>query len=348
MNHVNRALIILASYDFESLQLTLKSLPHTVAEHERIVVILNGINTLASAIVERVARAWAAESPGNRFVVRPICSGAKAFFAIKEVLADYAPLQEVEWICKIDDDVIPLKKNWLDGLHNAYVEHSAHSKVAFTTGLINNNCWGFNELLDIFDKRKDFTAMFNYRLRGGAVNDFMPGEVNNGSFGTIWHEPYIAWWVHQWTTLNIGDFIARTSGLAPRQIARNTGYSIGCIFFERKFWLGLNHEQFNSILDEEIIHQTCQAEGRARWAVMDQPMLHLFYFNQRLANRDIIDPVAASLSGYFNDESFKAISRITMEELTINLKEEFKTLHDDLWAFLRSLVADTESSAVTQ
>jgi hypothetical protein len=37
-----------------------------------------------------------------------------------------------------------------------------------------------------------------------------------------------------------------------------------------------------------------------------------------------------------------------MEELTINLKEEFKMLHDDLWAFLRSLVADTESSAVAQ
>jgi len=348
MNHVNRALIILASYDFESLQLTLGSLPHTVADNERIVVILNGINTLASAMVERVARAWAAASPGNRFVVRPICSGAKAFFAIKEVLADYEPLQDVEWICKIDDDVIPLKKNWLDALQNAYSGQSAAGSIGFITGLINNNCWGFNELLDIFDKRKEFRAMFNYRLRGGAVNDFMPGEVNNGSYGTIWHEPYIAWWVHQWTTLNIGDFIARTSGLPQKQIARDTGYSIGCIFFEKAFWLRLDHEKFNSILDEEIIHYTCQVEGRTRWAVMDQPMLHLFYFNQRLANRDIIDPVAASLSAYFNDESFKTISRITLEELSINLKEEVKSLHDDLWSFLRSLVTDAESSPVAQ
>lgn len=43
MNPSSRALIILASYDFESLQLTLRSLTHTVDKNEKIVVILNGI-----------------------------------------------------------------------------------------------------------------------------------------------------------------------------------------------------------------------------------------------------------------------------------------------------------------
>ena len=343
MNPSSRALIILASYDFESLQLTLRSLTHTVDKNEKIVVILNGIGTLGSAMVERIARSWALEDPASRFVVRPICSGAKAFFAIKEILTDYAPLKDVTFICKIDDDVIPLKKGWLNELHEAYAALSAGGRVGFTTGLINNNCFGFNELLDIFNKREDFRSMFNYKLRGGAINDYAPGVVNNGSYGTIWQEPYLGWWVHQWTSLKIDDFISKTSNLQKLQIPRNTGYSIGCIFFEKQFWLNLDHEKFNSVFDEEIIHYTCQIEERTRWVIMDQPMIHLFYFNQRLANRDIIDDIIQSLSRYFKDETFQSVSRIGLEELTLNLKEDFKALHDDLWAFLKSLVADPES-----
>lgn len=337
-----RALLILTCYDFESLQLTLKSIEHTLDENEKVVIILNGINTRASALVERISRAWANASPANRFVVRPLCSGAKAFFAIKEVLENYQPLAGVTHICKIDDDIIPLKRNWLDSLALGYTELSKATKVGFTTGLINNNCWGFNELLDIYDKRKEYETMFNYKTRGGAADKFKAGEVNNGFYGTIWQEPYLGWWIHQWTTLQIESFIAKTASLPPVEIPPETGYSIGCLFFEKQFWLDLDHEKYQSMLDEEIIHFTCQNEKREKWAFMNEPMIHLFYFNQRIPNRDILEAVTESLSRHFNDFSFQSLVRINPEELMINLNESFKTLSDDFMSFLKSLVTEPD------
>lgn len=345
MKASDRALLILTCYDFESLQLTLKSIEHTVDKDEKIVIILNGIHTMASAIVERVSRAWASASPENRFVVRPLCSGAKAYFSIKEVLSNYEPLAGIKYICKIDDDIIPVKKNWLDTLAIGYVELSKTNPVAFTTGLINNNCWGFNELLNIYDKRKDYETMFNYRTRGGAADKFKPGEVNNNLYGTIWEEPYLAWWTHQWTSLEIPSFIVKTDELPCVEIPPETSYSIGCLFFEKKFWLDLDHVQYNSILDEEIIHLTCQNEKKGKWAFMNEPIIHLFYFNQRLANRDILEFIIDSLSAHFNDSSFKSIARISTDELIINLNEGFKTLNDDLITFLRSLVIESDNQS---
>lgn len=333
-----RALIILACYDYESLQLTLKSIEHTVCKSERIVIILNGIDTLASAIVERISRSWASKSPETRFVVRPLCSGAKAYFAIREVLSEYHPLANVKYICKIDDDIIALNNNWLDNLHSSYIRLAENSNVGFVTGLINNNCWGFNELLDIYDRRSEYASMFDYKTRGGSSDKFIAGEVNNGSYGTIWQEPYLAWWIHQWTSLNIDSYIASTQNLSLKEISPDTGYSIGCMFFEKKFWIDLDHNSYNSILDEEIIHLTCQNKGLAKWVIMKEPMIHLFYFNQRLANRDILDDIINSLSSYFKDESFRSIKRIGLNELMINMSEEFKGLNSDVITFLNSLV----------
>jgi hypothetical protein len=332
-----RALIILTCYDFESLQLTLKAIEHTVDEKEKIIIILNGIDTLASAIVERISRSWASENPNNRFVVRPLCSGAMAYFAIKEVLSEYQPLVGIKYICKIDDDIIPLKKHWLNNLASNYLDLSKISDVGFVTGLINNNCWGFNELLDIFDKRPEYTSMFNYKTRGRTSSKLKPGEVNNGTYGNIWQEPYLAWWIHQWTSLNICSFLTKTRDLAIKEIPPNTSYSIGCIFFERQFWLDLNHENYGSMLDEEMINLKCQIEGKAKWALMDQPIIHLFYFNQRLANRDILDDILNSLGSYFNDNSFGSIRRIELHELIINFNEQFKEMSGEFTTFINSV-----------
>ena len=41
-------LIVLASYDYESLQITLKSLDHTLMNKEKVIIILNGNHSLNS------------------------------------------------------------------------------------------------------------------------------------------------------------------------------------------------------------------------------------------------------------------------------------------------------------
>ena len=112
----NRALVVLAAFDYESLQLTLQSLNHTVDANEKIVVILNGKRNFATERTERLAREWASRNINNRFVVRPLCAGSVPYFGLTEIIQNYETLKDVEFICKIDDDIIPLKKSWLPNL----------------------------------------------------------------------------------------------------------------------------------------------------------------------------------------------------------------------------------------
>ena len=95
----------MAAYDFESLQLTLLALNHTVEERVPIVIILNGENSIAASKVEIVARRWVAKQPLLRKVVRPLSCGQKPIFAIQETLRNFSFLKDVDYICKLDDDV---------------------------------------------------------------------------------------------------------------------------------------------------------------------------------------------------------------------------------------------------
>ena len=85
----NRAVIVLAAYDYEALNLTLNMLDITLDPNEKIVVILNGKRCFNGEMVERIARDWAILHKKNRHVIRPLCSGGDAFFAIEEVLAKF-------------------------------------------------------------------------------------------------------------------------------------------------------------------------------------------------------------------------------------------------------------------
>ena len=42
MSNTNRALVVLAAYDYESLAVTLQSLEHILDAHEKVVEVLNG------------------------------------------------------------------------------------------------------------------------------------------------------------------------------------------------------------------------------------------------------------------------------------------------------------------
>lgn len=299
------ALIVLACKDYESLQLTLATLSHTVVNGERIIIILNGDNGLRSAIVEYVARTWCAEQPQCRFAVKPLSAPAEPFFAIKEILEEYNLLKGVKYICKIDDDIIPLKVNWLPSLLAAYQSVSRQHRIGFVTGLINNNCWGAEELLAIFHKWEEYKDIHSYRTRTGwgCRRIIEVGEMDHQDFGTMWQHPFVARWVHQWTSLRICQFIDGTNHLTIKEIPASIYYSIGCILFEKGFWIDLCPETFNSTTDEMMIYLKCRDEQYQKWAVMDQPVIHLFYNQQRQINHDLLNEIAASLASHFHDES---------------------------------------------
>lgn len=335
----NRALIVLASYDFESLQLTLKALDHTVSKEEKIVIILNGKRNYAGEQVERIARAWAIHRPEVRHVIRPLCAGSEAYSAITETLAHFPPLANVDFICKIDDDVIPLHHGWLPALANTYAaQEQKGKKMGFVTGLINNNCWGFGELVSLYNKQEEYAQINNYTSKAGGHGERLvpAGKIDTGMCGTVWQYPYLAWWIHQWTTLDLPSFVNTVKELEIKEVPLDVHYSIGCIFFKKSLWKALEKRAGHSKFDELLLHQECMDNKLTKWAVMNQPMVHLFYFLQRGANKGLVAPAAEAFASFFKDESFTAIRYVDPEERAIMLSEEMPQIEKGVREFIQS------------
>ncbi|GAB4093627.1 hypothetical protein [Flaviaesturariibacter terrae] len=323
MSIQNRALVLLAAYDYESLAITLQSLPHTVDPAEKIVVVVNGRRGhIAGEKTERVAREWALEAP-NRYVVRPLRSGLSAYQALTEAFAHYEPLKNVQYICKIDDDLIPLRRGWVDRLDAAYGELSAQGPVGFVTGLINNNSWGFAELVTIFGREEEYKRQFDYVHVAGdsAERRIAPGAIDTGVGGSVWTYPYLAWWIHQWTTLQPAQFVAGTQGGGRKQIPADIHYSIGCIFFEKSFWLSMDVNTFATDFDEKMLHYYCKDGRHSKWALLDEPMIHLFYRTQRQANAEMLPGVKSALAAFFGAPSFEDIKSLAFEDILPLLEE---------------------------
>lgn len=315
-----RAVVLLAAYDYEALFLTLTSLSHTVDEDDLVVIILNGKRGVRSAFVENTARDWAKKKP-NGYVVRPLNYGNDPYNSIKEVLEKFTPLAHVDFICKIDDDLIPLKQGWLDELHCEYIRKEKEKPVGFVTSLINNNTWGFAELLKIFDKREEYIKIMNYPSHSGE-GMVKAGAISNGVNGTIWQYPYLARWCHEWTTLDIQNYINKTNQLPTQEISLETHYSIGCIFFRKSFWNEVKTINDVTNFDELSIHLHCKSKHLCKIVVMNQPMVHLYYFVQRKSNADLIPQFARSFSNFWKDDSFLDYPKLSIEsELMVQLEE---------------------------
>lgn len=317
----HRAIVLLASYDAVSLYLTLQALNHTLSDDEMVVIILNGKRGIRSAYVEQVARDWI-KNKRNKYVVRPLNYGNDPYSSIKEVLTYFEPLKEIEYICKIDDDLIPLKQNWLDNLEQEYLKQQEIGHIGFVTSLINNNTWGFAELVSIFDKGEEYREIMNYpSVWGeGVIN---VGEIAIGVNGTVWQYPYLAKWCHEWTTLDLKQYIAKTEHLSTKEIHPNTHYSIGCIFFKKQLWHDV--EEINKLVnfDELAIHRYCQEHQLRKVAVLNQPMAHLYYFVQRKANAHLVPLFAQSFADFWQDERFLNYPKFDTETLLMMQFEEF-------------------------
>lgn len=303
MNKKNRVLLLLAAYDYESLHLTLESLSHTLENDERVVVILNGKRGIRSAVVEDVARAWSAGSP-NRVIIKPLNYGLDAYTSISEVIQKLPIIQSAEFICKIDDDLIPLKKGWVDSLHQAYLDlEKKEGPIGFVTSLINNNPWGFKQLVYLYDKDEEYQQIMNFESLSGTGR-VPAGQIADGRLGTVWQYPYLAKWVHSWTMLDIPQFINKTANEGIKEVGLDLHYSIGCMFFRKELWTSLHLLESDSNFDELLIHEYCQKNRLRKFAVMNEPMGHLFFYVQRLPNRLMMPQIKESLAAYWQDDRF--------------------------------------------
>jgi hypothetical protein len=322
----NKAIVLLAAYDFESLQLTLLALDHTIAQDEIVVIILNGKKGINSEHVERISRNWA-KSRENKYVVKPPCCGNDPYFAIKEILNNYDILANVNYICKIDDDIIPIKHGWLSCLEKEYNRLTNNGEqIGFLTTLINNNTWGFNELVNILGLRDEYLKLFDYNtnILGKEIEK---GKIENGFCGTVWEYPYIANWIHEKTSLNLDYYSKVTNDFQIKAIDPNTHYSIGLIYFEKHLWNKIKTRNDFSSFDELLLHNYCKVNKLSKWVLMDQPTVHLFYHTQRIANDKLIESFKIEFSNYFKNMNFLKIQMNTIDNKIAILNEKISDLN---------------------
>ncbi len=323
-------ILILVSYEYESLQLTFKGLEHTVDSSVPIIIVLNGARfSYRGSKVEQQCRAWASLAE-NRYVIRPMASGKEPAYAIQEAINLSPILKDIDYILKIDDDVIPLKKGWDVDLANCYFEYEKlQGKIGFVTGLINNNCWGFKELLSIYDKWEEYKRFMNHPSVAGGIRERQVkiGEVDPGRNGTIHSYPVLAAWLHEWTSFDIDSFVEKTKNEKVKEVDLDIHYSIGCMYSHKSLWTDLKITDSKNF-DELLIHEYCQTNKLRKFAVMSQPMLHLYYNNQRLINAYLLPQFITHLSAYFKDESIKDIKLATIQDQSFELEDQLKTLKD--------------------
>ncbi|KAB0566827.1 hypothetical protein [Brucella pituitosa] len=214
---------------------------------------------------------------------------AYPYKSISELLTS-EQFMEFDLICKVDDDAFPITPGWIENLltlwDRKYAEHG--DQLAYVTPLINNNCWGFPEILKVMNLEEEYFKKYARDHYAGAGSDkkIHPAkEIVTGTDGTIWQLPYLARWIHEKTTLKPDEFVNATKELTAVEIPSVDRYSIGCILFKKSFWQKIDDGGRD---DEHMMHQYCRKNNLLIFCQRSIPFSHMAYFNQREENRDIV------------------------------------------------------------
>ena len=287
------AIIILSCSDYESLEISLANYAKNLKENHKLFILQNGRNTYDSERTYRVALRYQILYPDNITVVDWI-KPQNPYNSIKELI-NSDKLKDFDYICKVDDDVFPLHENWLEKLAECYKKSKEKydNKLAYVTSLVNNNFWGFNEVLNIFNLKQEF---FDSIARDHYVGDdidpvekrmkISKNEIYTGWSGTVHRNPYISRWLHTKTTLFPEEYLKLTKNLNYKEVDSKKRYAINCMFFEKNFWNSI--QSTNCDFDEYMVLQYCRKNDLKIIADLSNPFVHLFYWVQREENRDLI------------------------------------------------------------
>jgi hypothetical protein len=284
------AILMLACSDYEAMEVALACHGAYLPPETPFFILQNCRGTYDSERTLMAARRFERLYPGRVIVIDDIPPGP-AYRTIATLLAS-SRFQDIDLVCKVDDDAFPLAAGWLEELQKTYLEAEARGgSIAYSTPLINNNTWGFAECLDVLDLHEAYVAEAAIRHKvgsGDAMNPIRilePSEIFTGANGTIWAYPHIARWLHERTTLAPDRFIAGTAGLSVKPIPSGERYSIGCILFRKELWAKIDDGGTD---DEHMLHQYCRARQSSILCARSVPFVHFAYFSQREENRDIV------------------------------------------------------------
>lgn len=307
------AIVILSYADYESLEIALavhsKFFPHLTCsgggQRVKLFILQNGYGTYDCERTLNVALRYKDLYPEDIEVITNISPGP-AYHSIRSLL-ESETFKDIKYIIKLDDDVFPLSPNWLDDLCSCYIEsfNKYKNNLAYVTGLVNNNPYGFKKTLEIMDlKDLYFSKYARVHLSGFASEPSTPvtitpkDTISTNAGGTIWRYAYIARFIHQQTTLKPQKFIDATKNLGSERINENERYSINCMLFEKEFWTAFNP---NNIPDDEAsCHHYCRDNHMAIVAALNVPLVHLFFYVQRFENKDLIESIRNLYTNWLN------------------------------------------------
>ena len=286
----NVAIILLAYADFEALEIALANYSKHLNEQMSLYILQNGRDNYDCERTYRVAKRYENLYPKNIKVVDWIKPQAP-YCSIKELLLS-KEFDKYDYVCKVDDDVFPLRSDWFDKLIECYnVSKNRYGEdLAYVTGLVNNNPWGFNEVLDIFNlKAEYFENIAMEHLVGGF--GFEPAKIvpkdaiYTGACGTIWRNPYISRWLHRQTSLKPELYIEKTQNLGFKEVDNTKRYSINVMLFRKEFWYDISD---GSNDDEAMVALYCKDKNKKIVADLSDPFVHLCFFTQREENKDLL------------------------------------------------------------
>lgn len=148
MNLKKIAIVQLCYADYEALEIALAAYTKLTNPNVHIYLLQNGRGTYDTERTYRVCLRYQKMFPKQITVVDWIQPGAP-FVSIKTLL-ESNEMKSYDYICKVDDDVFPLTSDWLEKLiacyENSYRKYGR--KLGYVTSLVNNNPWGFKQVVE--------------------------------------------------------------------------------------------------------------------------------------------------------------------------------------------------------
>jgi len=284
---------MLACRDYEAMEVALANHAAYLPEDVQFFILQNCRGGYDADRTLAVARRYEQLYPRTISVIEDIPAGAP-YHAIARLLAS-PRFANIDLICKVDDDAFPIAAGWLDALLACWADANAADSsrpLAYVTPLINNNTWGFRQVLDLMGLHETYIRKIAREHRVGSGHHDAPlrilphCEIYTGTNGTVWGYPYIARWLHEQTTLQPDRYIAATRGLTAVEVPSHERYSIGCILFRKELWAWIDD---GGLDDEHMLHQYCRRTNGRIICARSVPFVHFAYFAQREENRDIVE-----------------------------------------------------------
>ena len=299
------AIVILAFAEYESLELSLAAHARfSVDAGVPIFILQNGRGTYDTERTLSVGKRYQWLFPQTIRVIEHI-PPQKPYDAIRQLFEDEL-LADYSYIIKLDDDVMVLTPDWINKLIDCYVcSYNQYGKdLAYVTSLVNNNPYGFKQLLELNEalSQEYFAKLARPHMIGCSPEDssnpyrLVPKEtVYGGGFGTIWQLPYIARWIHEKTTLRPEYYVDFTKNLGLAEIDARDRYSINCMLFQKELW----KEMSNGGADDELmLHEYCMLNRKRIFADLSIPMVHLAFYSQREELRDMFSQIRDVYTDY--------------------------------------------------